>query len=197
MGLVIAIFCIAIISSLSGEDLCYYYAKRGDYYRAIIDCTKQINSNPNNYVVYSNRGVAYYNKGEYGKAIEDYSKAIEINPKFTDPYNGIAWIYATAKDKRYRNGKKAVEFAKKSLKLKPDYVGAMDTLAASYVENKQPEKAYFTYLKVMEMDCSIIKMYQKVLKKKGYYNGKIDGIISESLKHAIKKCISHGEYVGD
>ena len=71
----------------------------------------------------------------------------------------------------------------------------MDTLAVAYLEDKQPEEAYYTYLKVRDMDSNHIKTYQKYLKKKGYYTGAINGIISEPLKQAIKKCLATGKYI--
>jgi tetratricopeptide (TPR) repeat protein len=70
-----------------------------------------------------------------GKAIADYTEAIDIRPKSPLPYNNRAWIWATCPDKKYRDGKKAVESATTACNLTewhdPEY---MDTLAAAYAE---------------------------------------------------------------
>jgi Flp pilus assembly protein TadD len=82
---------------------------------------------------YNDRGIAYGEKGQYDQAISDFNKAIEINPMDAQAYNNLAWLLATAKEPRIRNGEKAVGFAVKACQLSewknPEY---LDTLAASY-----------------------------------------------------------------
>ena len=42
--------------------------------------------NPEDFIAYNNRGLAYANKGEFNAAIQDYDKAIELNPQSADAY---------------------------------------------------------------------------------------------------------------
>jgi Flp pilus assembly protein TadD len=109
------------------------YGEKGQYDQAISDFNRAIELNPNDNKAYNNRGIAYRLKGQYDQAISNFNKAIEINPKDAEAYNNLAWLFATAKLPRFRNGKKAVEFALKGCELsdwrKPEY---LDTLAAAY-----------------------------------------------------------------
>jgi serine/threonine-protein kinase len=92
-----------------------------------------IEINPRFVEPYYSRGYAYFDKGQYDKAISDFTKVIEINPRHAGAYNNIGWIYATANDPSYRNGAKAIEYAKKAVAL--EKTSGWDTLAAAYAEN--------------------------------------------------------------
>ena len=50
------------------------------YEKAIDDCSKSIQLDPNYALAYYNRGVAYQGLEEYEKAKADYRKALTINP---------------------------------------------------------------------------------------------------------------------
>ena len=82
---------------------------------------------------YNSRGIAYGQKGQYDQAISDFNKAIEINSMDAQTYNNLAWLFATAKVPRFRNGEKAVVLALKACELSEwKNPGCLDTLAASY-----------------------------------------------------------------
>ena len=52
------------------------------------------------------------------------------------PHNGRAWLWATCKDAKFRDGKQAVESATKACELtKWQSPGYLDTLAAAYAES--------------------------------------------------------------
>ena len=109
------------------------YGQKGQYDQAISNFNRAIELNPNDNKAYNNRGIVYRLKGEHDQAISDFNKAIEISPLDAEAYNNLAWLFATAKVARYRNGKKAVELALKGCELsnwrKGEY---LDTLAAAY-----------------------------------------------------------------
>jgi Flp pilus assembly protein TadD len=109
------------------------YGEKGQYDRAISDFNKAMEINPRYGKAYNNRGIVYRLKGQYDQAISDFNKAMEINPMDGQAYNNLAWLLATAKESRIRNGEKAVGFAVKACRLSewknPEY---LDTLAASY-----------------------------------------------------------------
>lgn len=83
--------------------------------------------------IYYNRGVAWENKGDNDRAIADYTSAFDRNTKHVSACNSLAWLMATCPDDRYRDGKQAVEFAKKAVKLEKAAF-TLDTLAAAYAE---------------------------------------------------------------
>jgi tetratricopeptide (TPR) repeat protein len=110
--------------------------------RAIADYTEAIRLDPTDFVAYYNRGNAFRSKKDYARAQADYLEAVRLNPRDPNPYNGLAWIWATCPVSEMRDGKKAVEYAKKACELM-DYHRADDlgTLAAAYAEAGQFEEA--------------------------------------------------------
>ena len=86
--------------------------------------------------------MAYSRKKEWAKAAEDYDKAVEINPDSAVGQNGLAWLLSTAPDDKVRDGKRALEAAKKACELTDHKNGGyLDTLAAAYAEVGQFDKA--------------------------------------------------------
>ena len=109
------------------------YGNKDQYDEAISDFTKGLEINPRDADAYVNRGTAYGKKGQYDQAISDYNKALEIGPISAEACNNLAWLLATAKEPRIRNGKKAVELALRACELSEwKNPGYLDTLAASY-----------------------------------------------------------------
>jgi len=108
----------------------------------ILYCTKVIESNPRFAETYYERGNAYKEKGLYDQAISDYDKVIGIMPKDPKAYNSLAWLFATAEEKKVRDGNRAVELARKACELSdwkhPRY---LDTLAAACARDGQFEEA--------------------------------------------------------
>jgi len=124
---------------------------------------------------------------------------IELDPEFVEAYNGLAWLYATAKDSSVRNGSVAVNLAKKSIKFSKQRVnlgGRLDTLAAAYVEAGKLEQAFKTYERVMKLDSFFVLEYQKYLKNKGHYKDKIDGVYSTAMRNSLIACVRKGCQLG-
>lgn len=75
----------------SADDLAVAYNNRGqikyfrvDFYEAMDDYTKAIESKPNFEVPYYNRGLIRYRLAFFDEAVKDFNKALEINPGFQD-----------------------------------------------------------------------------------------------------------------
>jgi len=86
---------------------------------------------------------------DYGETIEWFRKAAEH--RFPLAYNDLAWVYATCKDARFRDGKKAVEWALKAADVLKKYEACFDTLAAAYARDGQFAKAVETQEKAITM----------------------------------------------
>ncbi|MDD3501011.1 MAG: tetratricopeptide repeat protein, partial [Candidatus Cloacimonetes bacterium] len=119
--------------------------------KAIEDCTKAIELNPDDYETYALRGTCYFNLKQYEHAVEDYTKAIELAPDdslyYGTLYNNRGTCYFELK--QYEQ---AIEDYSKSIELAPDDSSAYSSRASSYSELKQYEQAIDDYTKAIELD---------------------------------------------
>jgi tetratricopeptide (TPR) repeat protein len=126
--------------------------KKKEYDRAIKDFTDAIRLGPKFITAYFGRGLAYYFKKEYDKAIRDYTQAIRLDPKDAPAYTNLAWLLATCPKEEVRNGKKAVEYAKKACELtgwkEPN---KLSVLAAAHAEAGQFKEAVKWEKKALEI----------------------------------------------
>src|SRR5262245_14269007 len=126
-----------------------YYGNRAVIYRelkkfdeAIADHNTAVELSPDSEAVYVNRGVTYTRKKEFAKAAADYAKVLELNPESAGGHNNLAWLLSTAPDDKVRDGKRALESAKKACELTDHKNGGyLDTLAAAHAEVGQFEEA--------------------------------------------------------
>lgn len=130
-----------------------------EYDKAIADYTEAIRLDPNFADAYFNRGDAWSRKKNFDKAIMDKTEAIRLAPDYALALNSLTWFYATCPDANCRDGKKAVEYAKKAVKLS-DTWEYRDTLAAAYAENGEFELAVAEQKKALK-DTSIDKDNRK------------------------------------
>ncbi|MFC1881614.1 tetratricopeptide repeat protein [Thermodesulfobacteriota bacterium] len=144
-----------VIDMIPGDFEAYNYrgvarAYKKDFDGAIEDYTMALKIKPEYAEALNNRGFAWVKKGNLAKALEDFSRAIELEPYFLDAYNSKAWILATSADKQYRNGKQAVELAKKAVAIN-ETVDSLDTMSAAYAANGQFDEAIASQKKVIEL----------------------------------------------
>ena len=66
---------------------------KGEYERAIKDCNRAIELDPNFSEAYNNRGIVYKLKGDIEQGIEDYATAINLDPDFAYAYYNRGIIY--------------------------------------------------------------------------------------------------------
>ena len=84
---------------------------------------------------YSARAYVSLEKKEYDKALADYSAAIRFDAEMALAYNDRAWVWATCRDPRLRDGTKAVESVTKACELTQwKFAPFLETLAAAYAE---------------------------------------------------------------
>jgi len=126
--------------------LAYYnrgiaWRANGNCKNAIADYTAAIGLDANFAAAFNNRATDWLELKEYEKALADHRHAIRLDPKMATAYAGIARIHATCPDPLFRDGERAVEFAKRALDLDKDNPLMMAILAAAYAEAFEYAKA--------------------------------------------------------
>jgi tetratricopeptide (TPR) repeat protein len=108
---------------------------------------------------YSVRGAALYKLKEYERAVRDLDEAIRLDPKNSDALNSRAWAAAVCPEAKFRDAKKALEYAKKAYDL-PDGTTpfTLGTLAAAYAANGQFDEAVRAQTKALD-DADYTKEY--------------------------------------
>jgi tetratricopeptide (TPR) repeat protein len=134
------------ISTAPKEHKAYGYRGRGevyfskkDYEKALLDFDKSIQLDPTQAYTFVCRGAVYSRKGSYKHALSEYAHALKINPKSPDAHYALAWFRSTCPEQGFRDGKQALDYARKALELgdERDY----EPLAAAYAELGQFKEA--------------------------------------------------------
>jgi tetratricopeptide (TPR) repeat protein len=176
------------------------YEKLGQLDRALADCSQAIKLDPRQAAAYIVRGNVYDDQGQTERAIDDYTTALELNHQEFDAYNALAWIKATTAEPRYRDGREAIRLARRALELqlKPgDRIEVLDTLAAAYVASGEPDEALKHYEEAMQAGGRMrVALYQKDLKDKGRYQGRVNGAYSADTRNALLACVQAGCQLG-
>ncbi|MBN2296725.1 MAG: tetratricopeptide repeat protein [Pirellulales bacterium] len=132
--------------------------------------------NPNNVDSLVSRASAYLSLGDHAKSIADYEKALKLVPEHSGMLNNFAWVLATSPEDKLRDGKRAIELAKKACEL-TEYKQAhiLSTLAAAYAESGNFKEALKWSKKAVELgNTDKNKEIQEALAKelKSYEKGK-------------------------
>jgi tetratricopeptide (TPR) repeat protein len=118
------------------------WVAKKEYDKALTDYDEAARLDPRRPEPYVSRGRLWVAKKEYREAFIDYDKAIDLDPNYADAHNWRAWLRATCREEVFRNGKEAVESAKRACELtngkEPTY---LSTLAAAHAEAKEFDQA--------------------------------------------------------
>jgi tetratricopeptide (TPR) repeat protein len=95
------------------------------------------------------RGNIRLSRGEYDQALRGYDEALRLQPNDAMTLNAKAWLHATAKDQRIRDGKKAIALARNACEVR-ETAEFLATLAAAYAEAGQFSNAVLTQEKALD-----------------------------------------------
>ncbi len=99
-------------------------------------------AHPENAMILFQLSTALLGAGQAEQAIVGYRKALEGNPNMLPALNNLAWVLATHKDAKLRNGKEAVELASRLCELSQfKHPRSLATLAAANAESGDFAKA--------------------------------------------------------
>ncbi len=110
------------------------HLERGDIERAIADYDGAIRLDRRRAGLWQGRGTAYLKKGDFGRALQDYDEALSLERDNAHWLNALAWLQATARESRLRDGAKAVTLAERAVRLDEANAFYRDTLAAAHAE---------------------------------------------------------------
>lgn len=130
------------------------YIQKGEYEKAIEDCTKAVELNPAHANAYINRGIAYDKKGNHDLAIKDYTKVLELelNNLFAYHNRGIAYINKNDHDK-------ALEDFTKILERAPTNAEIHLFCGFAYRLKGEHDKAIEDFTKALELDPNYANAY--------------------------------------
>jgi Flp pilus assembly protein TadD len=121
---------------LVNDNLGAALAQQGRLDEAIGYLARAVKLDPKNVNAHSNLALAFTQKGLARQAVLSYRNVLKLSPNNQYALINMAWILATDKDDRIRNGPAAVELAEKACKLNSYKNPRMlDILAISYAEN--------------------------------------------------------------
>jgi tetratricopeptide (TPR) repeat protein len=111
------------------------YMNMGKFDEAEAAFRKSIELAPERFDSYLCLGGLLYRKGRLADALVVWQEMLDRAPDHVELLNQVAWLLATHPDASIRNGKKALELAKRANELTQDqYVAILNTLAAAYAE---------------------------------------------------------------
>lgn len=116
--------------------------EKTEYEQALADFEEAARQDPGNLRAADYRRRCWSELGQFGKVIADYEALLRANPKDVSARERLARLRATCPIPEFRNGRQAVELARKACEM-TQYKSApvLDTLAAAYAEAGQFDQA--------------------------------------------------------
>jgi len=134
-----------------------------------------------NFFIYNNRGMTYYEHGDYKRAIEDFDRAVQSNPGFATAYNNrgnarnnlgdyaraiedfdraiqIDPLYAQAFGNRGNaynatgNYTRGIQDIARAIEIDPEYAKAYNNLGAAFARTGNREKALDSFNRALEIN---------------------------------------------
>ncbi len=137
------------IAGRTDEERCKFllevaaaYFKEKDFASAIDAYERVLEIDPKHQEARYVIGHVYISAKSYAKAEEQLLGLIEDYPEDFKLKNNLAWLYATAEDPKFRDGKKAIKVAQEAMVLAPNDHHVWSTLSEAYYVSGEYEKAY-------------------------------------------------------
>ena len=143
---------------------CKAYYRKGDYDRAIADCTEAIRLDlrrtslvhPAAALTFTTRGWAYAAKGEYDRAIADFSEAVRLSPKVAATVADRGQVYQRKGDYDH-----AIADYDRAIMLDPKLRPAYIVRASAYQAKGDYDHAIADYDLAITLNPSLALAFQK------------------------------------
>lgn len=127
------------------------YAKKRQHDLSIQDCDMALRLNATSAAAFTTRAVARADQRQYEQAAQDYERALTFNSEFEAAYGRFAWLLATCPREHLRDGKRALQYARKACALSSwDDHRNLETIAAAFAEIGHCAKAARWQRKALE-----------------------------------------------
>ena len=125
---------------------------RKDPAMAVADYNEALRLDPENVAALQGRGYAYFRQKDFGRARSDFSEAVRLDPESPDALNRLAWLMAVCPESNLREGKKALELARRACALTQNQSPYfLDTLAAAFAETGDFAEASKTQTQAIDL----------------------------------------------
>jgi tetratricopeptide (TPR) repeat protein len=111
------------------------HAGLGHWDKALADLPENVEAAPDKKSLpdfYFLRATANVQLRRFAEALADYAKAQELAPDSPVEHNALAWFLVTCPEPKFRDPRRAVELAKKGIKLAPKEANFWNTLGAAH-----------------------------------------------------------------
>jgi tetratricopeptide (TPR) repeat protein len=108
-----------------------------EYDKAIADLNRALELDPKFAQARSERGKAHAARKNYAQAHEDFNEAFRLEPTNVIAASALAFWLASSPDGQYRDGKRALELARRAHQQDWGHVRAIEALAAAHAEMGQ------------------------------------------------------------
>jgi tetratricopeptide (TPR) repeat protein len=95
----------------------HYYVMHNENEKAIRDLSEAIRIAPDGARAYIDRGCAYYDDGKYSEALVNLKEGVRRDAKHLGGHSQLSEVLSACPDRKYRDGKKALEHAEVGYKL--------------------------------------------------------------------------------
>lgn len=172
------------------DDVCANKGDKQDPHDVVMACTQVIDRGDSflekGALPYFSRGTAYMDRGECDRAVPDLDTAIDLafddDELKANALNSMGWIYVTCQ----RSPANAMLWAERALELAPDDAHIHDTIAAAHTRARRPEEALNWYESAIRLNPEFIRIYQDFLKRRGRYDGPVDGVYGPGTRAAVQ-----------
>ncbi len=143
--LMIALF--ALLSSIT-------FVKSRSYSDPITFYNSSISQNPDNALMYTNRGAVKVKIGDFQGAINDFTKAIVLSPEDAVAYSNRGVAYSSM-----GHLERAIKDYDKAIELNPNYAGVYNNWGNAYKAEGDFDKAIKKYNKAIELNPNYADAY--------------------------------------
>ncbi len=155
-----------------------------NYPAAIEDFTTALRKQPGRSGLRTRRGLAYYGQKTYRLAIAEFDKAIAAEPKQLTALYRRARSYA-----KLKNYREAVTGYNDLIKLDPQNARAFHSRGIAYEALGDVDQAVSDWEKAIDIiGRARVVWWQKDLKKRGFYNGEVDGVYDKGMREVLVMC---------